>query len=135
MKHIKLFEEFVNEDLTNESNKWITKQRNPTSLSNSHYQRAYSSYISPSNSAPEFQLDLKNVKPGDVLDYYESNPNTPDGSGTVVKVKNNSVELTNIQFTKKSFSSKGSGSGDNRTYTVNSTSKKLNGWKLHESTD
>jgi len=122
------FNEFLNE-----SDKWITKLSNPTSLSNAHDQRTRLR-SSPSNSAPEFQLDLKNVKPGDILDFYSSDPNTPDGSGTVVNVKNTMVELGDIQFNKKSFNSKGSGSGDTRTYTVNSTSKKLNGWKLREST-
>ena len=116
-----------------ESDKWITNEELPKKLSSGKPDRT-TLFSSPFNSASEFQLDLKNVKPGDVLDFYESNPNTPDGSGTVVKVKNSSVELTDIQFTKKSFNSKGSGSGDNRTYTINSTSKKLNGWKLHEST-
>ena len=78
----------------------------------------------------ELQLDLSTVNVGDVLEAYETDLNKPVGRGTVVAVDNpgKRVELTDIEFLKTSFKTRGSQRGLNRVYAVGSNGK-LNGFK------
>jgi hypothetical protein len=82
-------------------------------------------------SKKEFQLDLSTVNVGDVLEAYETDLNNPVGRGTVVAVDNSGkrVELTDIEFLKTSFKTRGTKSGLNRIYGVGGNGK-LNGFKI-----
>jgi len=78
----------------------------------------------------ELQLDLSTVNVGDVLEAYETNLNIPVGRGTVVAVDNSKkrVELSDIEFLKTSFKTRGTQRGLNRVYAVGGNGK-LNGFK------
>ena len=78
----------------------------------------------------ELQLDLSTVNVGDVLEAYETDLNNPVGRGTIVAVDNSGkrVELTDIEFLKTSFKTRGTQRGLNRVYAVGSNGK-LNGFK------